>query len=234
MANEPVNTPIHTKYAEQLAADLAANQAEQGTLTERLTQLQTEEKWLTATLDSMPPAGTELASPHGLAEPVSATPPADSGVEEAAVPRPRAGKKTDGTAPVKKAAVRRTTVKKASAAPAKNAAAAKKSAPQKEVAAATETTKAAEPTLGQLLASLLSLQPGEPKKVSEIRKELEGAHPERAKSDPVVRSALEKLAAKGVLEKSAQQGTVFYTWPMPEKAAEATDQESVEAVPAGA
>lgn len=57
MANEPVNTPIHTKYAEQLAADLAANQAEQGTLTERLTQLQTEEKWLTATLDSMPPAG---------------------------------------------------------------------------------------------------------------------------------------------------------------------------------
>jgi hypothetical protein len=186
----------------------------------------------------MPPAGAELAFPHGLAEPVSATPPADSGVEEAAVPQPRAGEKTDGTAPVEKAAVRRTTVKKASAAPAKKAAVAKKTAPQKEVAAAKETGKAVEPTLGQLLASLLSLQPGEPKKVSEIRGELEGAHPERAKSDPVVRGALEKLAAKGVLEKSAQQGTVFYTWPLPEKAAapaaEVTAQEPAEAVPAGA
>ncbi|MFD8984224.1 hypothetical protein [Streptomyces sp. NPDC059564] len=232
MANEPVNTPIQTKYAEQLAADLAANQAEQATLTERLTQLQREEKWLTAALDSMPPAGAEPASPQGLAEPVSATPQADSGVEAAAVPQPRAGKKTDGAAPVKKAAVRKTTAKKASAAPAK------KTAPQKEVAAAKETAKAAEPTLGRLLASLLSQQPGEPKKVSEIRTELEGTHPERAKSDPVVRSALEKLAAKGVLEKSAQQGTVFYTWPMPEKApapaAAVTAQEPAEAVPAGA
>ncbi|MFE2850209.1 hypothetical protein ACFXJO_03650 [Streptomyces lavendulae] len=234
MASEPVNTPIQSKYAEQLAADLATNQAEQAMLTARLSQLQAEEKWLTAAMESMPPVG-DAPAPKG-AELVAAVPVAD-GVAEAAVPKPRANKKADGAGPAKKDA----------AAPAKKTAASKKTPAKKTVAAkkaaatvpaVEEAVKPSGPTLGQLLSDLLSLQPGEPQKVSEIRTELEKAHPERAKSDPVVRSALESLVKKGVLEKSTQQGTVFYTWPVPEKApaavAEVTAQENAEAVAAGA
>lgn len=228
MANEPANTLIQTKYADQMAADLAANKAEQTKLTTRLAQLQMEEEWFTATLESMPRVGAEPLSAQVLAEPVSPAPPVGDAAEEAAVPQPRAGKNTDSTAAVEKAA----------AAPVRKAQATQKTAPRKKAAGAKETAKAAGPTLGQLLSDLLSLQPGEPQKVSEIRTELEKAHPERAKSDPVVRSALESLAKKGVLEKNTQQGTVFYTWPVPEKApaavAEVTAQENAEAVAAGA
>ncbi|WP_327309736.1 hypothetical protein OG730_41415 (plasmid) [Streptomyces sp. NBC_01298] len=236
MASEPVNTPIQSKYAEQLAADLASNQAEQATLTARLSQLHAEEKWLTAAMESMPPVG-DAPAPTG-ADLVAAAPVA-VGVAEAAVPKPRANKKADGAGPAKK-----TAAKKTAEAPAKKTAAAKK-APAKKTAAAKnaaatvpaveEAVKPSEPTLGQLLSDVLSLQPGEPKKVTEIRTELEAAHPERAKSDPVVRAALEKLATKGVLEKSNQQGTVFYTWPKASApAAEVPAQENAEAVPAGA
>ncbi|MFE4304845.1 hypothetical protein ACFRR6_02015 [Streptomyces sp. NPDC056891] len=236
MASEPVNTPIQSKYAEQLAADLATNQAEQATLTARLSQLQAEEKWLTSAMESMPPAGDAPAPTS--AELVAASPVAD-GVAEAAVPKPRARKQAIGAGPAKTASA-----KKTSAAPAKKTAAAKKT-PAKKTAAAKkapatvpaveETVKPSEPTLGQLLSEMLSLQPGEPKKVTEIRTELEAAHPERAKSDPVVRAALEKLAAKGVLEKSNQQGTVFYTWPKASApVAEVPAQGNAEAVPAGA
>ncbi|MFE0773306.1 hypothetical protein [Streptomyces sp. NPDC058861] len=241
MASEPVNTLIQTKYAEQLEADLARNQSEQATLTARLAQLQSEEKWLAATLQSMPPAGPDPASAQGSTEPVGVA--STGGAEAAAVPQPRVGKKAGGSAAVKKTAARKTTAKKTTAAAKKAVAAkkanpAKKSAPAKKAVPAAKGAKAAGPTLGQLLADMLSGQPGEPKKVSEIRTELEAAHPERAKSDPIVRSALDKLASKGVLDKNTQQGTVFYTWPTPENvpapAADVPVQENAEAVPAGA
>ncbi|MFE8940970.1 hypothetical protein ACFYNX_26235 [Streptomyces sp. NPDC007872] len=223
MASEPVNTLIQTKYAEQLEADLARNQSEQAALTARLAQLRSEEKWLAATLQSMPSVGPDPASAQDSAEPAGIA--SAGGAEAAAVPQPRVRKK---------AAARKLTAKKTTAAP-KKAVAAKKATPAKKSAPA---KKAAGPTLGQLLADMLSGQPGEPKKVSEIRIELEAAHPERAKSDPIVRSALDKLASKGVLDKSTQQGTVFYTWPTPENVsapvADVPVQENAEAVPAGA
>ncbi|MFF5785766.1 hypothetical protein ACFY8P_12480 [Streptomyces sp. NPDC012693] len=146
MANEPVNTSIQNKYAEQLAADLASNQAEQATLTVRLTQLQEEEKWLTATLESLPTAVEgETAA---VVEPVGATAPVAAGTEAAAVPQPRA-EKTEGTASVKKApskkatAARRATTK---APAAKKASAGKAPAAEKALPtdkAAVEATQVA-------------------------------------------------------------------------------------------
>ncbi|MFF4102873.1 hypothetical protein [Streptomyces sp. NPDC001903] len=252
MANETVNTPIQTKYTQQLAADLATNQAEQATLTARLNQLQAEEKWLVTTLESLPTtAGSEPASPQEAASPASSAVPVGGAVTEVAVPRPRAQKKAGGATSVKKATVKKATVKKAAAktaqaketpaAPAKRPTVGKKTA----VSAAKETSKAAEPTLGLLLTEILSKQPGEPKKVSEIRTELEAAHPQRTTSDPVIRATLEKLVAKGVLEKDNRQRMVLYTWPAPERASASAPQsktdepatepaEAAEAAPVGA
>ncbi|MFE3866360.1 hypothetical protein ACFXPT_39115 [Streptomyces goshikiensis] len=194
MANERVNTPIQTKYAEQLAADLKTNQAEQSTLTTRLHQLKEEEKWLATMLAPMlGDIGCEpTASLSGPAKSVSATRLVHDGSDDASVPRPRAGKVADGEVPVKPAKARKT--------------------------AATGAAESPKGTLAQLLTAVLSSQPGEPKKLSEICTELEGAYPGRTSSGPIVRGSLERLVTKGVLEKEQRQGTMLYLWPAPEKA----------------
>ena len=253
MADEPVNPPIQTKYAEQLAADLEANQAEQATLTVRLNQLREEEKWLAGTLQSMPAqAAAEPTSPAADL-PASGTVAATDGREEAAVPQPRAEKADSGAAPTGQGAAKKATTSRRAArkVPAKAApvrkAAVKKTAPAKKAAdpkkatpvtaAAKKTVKSQGPTLGELLKGLLAQQPGEPKKVSEIRTELEAAHPDRATSEQVVRNALTKLVAQDRLEKDNRQGVVLYTWPTTSaasaSASEAKDAQRVEGALAG-
>ncbi|TXS32995.1 hypothetical protein EAO71_03535 [Streptomyces sp. ms191] len=239
MADEQVHPPIQTKYAEQLAADLAANQAEQATLTARLNQLRQEEKWLAGTLDSMPVAENVEASSPAADQPATTVAPTPGGRDEAAVPQPRAEKTASGAAPAKKGTASKRTASKAQArsAPAKKTAV-RKTAPAKKTepakAAARKSVNSQHPTLGELLTDLLQQQPGEPKKVSEIRAELETSHPERATSEQVVRNALTKLVAQGKLEKDNRQGLVLYTWPAAVPATEAKDSGSAEVVPAGA
>ncbi|MGW6417451.1 hypothetical protein [Streptomyces sp. NPDC055055] len=120
MADEPVNTPIQTKYAEQLAADLATNLAEQAEVAARLDQLKAEEKWLTATLESMP-----VIAPEKEDGPVSAAPPVPADTDEeaaaaaaaaaAVVPQPREprGARPAKKAPAKKVSARKSAAKKA-------------------------------------------------------------------------------------------------------------------------
>ncbi|MET9622400.1 hypothetical protein ABZZ37_16785 [Streptomyces sp. NPDC006464] len=218
MADEPVNPPIRTKYAEQLAADLAANQTEQATLTARLNQLRQEEKWLAGTLESLPSSeGVQVSSP-AADQPAGVAVPAPDPREEAAVPQPRTERTASSAPPAKKTTASKRTASKAAAepAPAKKTGA-RKTAPAKKPepaeAVAKKTVKSQGPTLGELLAGLLSQQPGEPKKVAEIRAELETAHPRRVTSEQVVRNALTKLVAQGRLEKDNRQGVVLYTWP---------------------
>ncbi|MFE0651080.1 hypothetical protein ACFVZH_21080 [Streptomyces sp. NPDC059534] len=252
MGNEPVTTPIQTKYAEQLAADLAVNRAEQAEVVARLERLKAEEKWLTATLESMP-----VIAPEKDAGPVNTGASAREAVE-AAVPQPREAR---GLLPAKKAAVRKTAARRSGkTAPEKTggktaAAGVKKTTVQqpagpkttdrktsaggakKSATGGVESVKLTVPTLGELLVGLLARQPGEPKKVSEIYAELEAARPERATSQQVVRNALEKLVAKDGLEKDSRQGVVLYTWPVPDASAAtapgAAAAEPVEAVTAG-
>ncbi|MFJ6486591.1 hypothetical protein ACIQK6_41755 [Streptomyces sp. NPDC091682] len=218
MANEPVNTPIQTEYAEHLAAALAANQAEQATLSTRLSKLQGEEKWLAAALADTPsivvaestPVPTPTPVP-ALARPASSAPPVRDGADAAAVPLPRAEKATA----------------------AKKTATAKKAAAKKAAVAGAEKTAQASPTLGRLLSDILSKQPGEPKKVSEIQSELEEAHPERATSVQTIRNALQRLVEKHGLERDNRQGVVLYTWPVPEATpAPATEVKGEEPAPA--
>ncbi|MFI1717617.1 hypothetical protein [Streptomyces litmocidini] len=154
MADEPDNTSIQAKYAEQLAADLAANQAEQATLTVRLSRLKEEEKWLAVTLESLPTSAegepTAAAEPVGAtvaaaAEPASGTVAAATGAEEAVVPQPRA-EKTGGAASVKKAPAKKTTRAKPAAkkAPVRRTSTAEKTpAAEKAVAAEKSVTRKA-------------------------------------------------------------------------------------------
>ncbi|MET9933135.1 MULTISPECIES: hypothetical protein [unclassified Streptomyces] len=212
MPNELDSTSIHTRYTEQLTADLEANRAEQASATARLEQLRTEEKWLTATLDSMPssaPVGSVVGG-------------SDEAVQEAAVPQPR---ETPEVAPAQRAAVKKapttkkTTAKKTS--PAKKTATKKAKAPAKKTVPgktapkkAVGSTSEAQPTLGALIDSLLEEKfLGEPLKVSEIHAELTAAHAERSTSVQVVRNALEGLVKKGGVEKDTRQGVALYTKP---------------------
>ncbi|MET9110526.1 hypothetical protein [Streptomyces zhihengii] len=224
MANEPVGTSIQTQYTDHLAAALAANQAEQAALTARLNKLQADEKWLAAALADTPQGtGAEPTLSLEPARPALSTPPSVEGTDEAAVPLPRTEKTAVSAAGAKKATpatknpAAKKTAARAGAAPARKAAA-KKPAARKTAAAGAGKAAKAEPTLGQLLSAILSKQPGEPKKVSEIQSELEATHPKRATSVQTVRNALQKLVEKEEFERASQQGTVFYTWPVSETA----------------
>ncbi|MFE9484293.1 hypothetical protein ACFYNM_37655 [Streptomyces spororaveus] len=202
MANEPVNTPIQTAYTDHLAAALAANQAEQASLSTRLNKLQGEEKWLAAALADTPEAVGRELSPPEVAQPVASALPV--GEDAPAVPLPRA--EEAGEAPAAKA----TTAKKTAA---KKSAAAKKPPVKQGAAGGAKQAAKAEPTLGKLLIAILSKQPGEPKKVSEIQAELDAAHPDRVTTVQTVRNALERLTKTDGLEKDTRQGMVLYTWP---------------------
>ncbi|MGA4980163.1 hypothetical protein ACPCSP_33090 [Streptomyces cinereoruber] len=210
MPNELDSTPIHTRYAEQLTVDLEVNRAEQASIAARLEQLRTEEKWLTATLDSMPSSASVSTVVVG----------SDEAVQEAGVPQPR---ETQEVAPAKKAVSTKktTTVKKTSPvkkttpkrvkAPAKKTVSGK-TAPKK-AAGSTSGTQTA-PTLGTLIDGLLEERfLGEPLKVSEIHAEFTAAHAERSTSVQVVRNALEGLVKKNKVEKDTRQGVALYTKP---------------------
>ncbi|MFF1414464.1 hypothetical protein ACFVX6_32535 [Streptomyces sp. NPDC058289] len=239
MANEPVSTPTQSKYTDHLAAALAANQAEQAILTERLSKLQGEEKWLTAALADTPQdVGPEPAPTPAPVQTARSTPAVGAGTDAAAVPAPRTAKTAADAVPVKKStAPRKTAAKKATAkagaTPAKKPVATKQTAAPMTATDVAKHPATAGPTLGQLLGAILSQQPGEPKKVSEIQSEFEATHPERETSVQTIRNALQSLVKKGELERVSQQGTVFYTWPVTEATPVPPDEaKAEETVPA--
>ncbi|MFI5868252.1 hypothetical protein [Streptomyces sp. NPDC051546] len=228
MANEPVSTPTQSKYTGHLAAALAANQAEQAILSDRLSKLQGEEKWLAAALADSPQDADAEPAPAPV-QTTRHTPPAGEDTDTAAVPPPRAGKTSASTVPAKKTATpgktaAKKTTAKTGATPAKKNRAAKQTAATKTEAGEAQHPARTGPTLGQLLSAILSEQPGEPKKVSEIQSEFQAAHPEREPSVQTLRNALQSLVKKEELEKVSQQGTVFYTWPVHEITPAPTDE----------
>jgi hypothetical protein len=72
------------------------------------------------------------------------------------------------------------------------------------------TTAAAQPTLVALLRDHLGRQ-GEPRSAAEIATALGQAHPDRTIKTTVVRSTVEGLVAKGLVERTKQGSSVFYT-----------------------
>ncbi|MEU6709091.1 hypothetical protein [Streptomyces wuyuanensis] len=197
MPHQAETTPIQERYATQFAADLKRNEEERAALQERLQQLDQEHAWLTSVLEATPAIEQETVP---VAEKTDAGKAAATTTTNAAaasaVPQPRQLKKTAARArqPLKKT----TTAKPNTTAKATGPTAKK-----------TTTSRKSGPALHELVQGILS---SDPRTVSEVVKDLEHAHPEKAGTKvQVVRNALETLVAKSRAERSKQGATVYYT-----------------------
>ncbi|CAL9664015.1 hypothetical protein SUDANB15_07102 [Streptomyces sp. enrichment culture] len=237
---EPTTQSLQEQYAEQFAKHLADIREEQARLRRRLEQLGADEAWLVKALETVSaPAeggvGTQVledepaqprnstSKPSEATEATEATEPSEAaGVgASAAVPKQRQdepartrAKKTTA----KKTATKKTTVRKTAA---KQAPAAKKT-----------TAGAGEPALGELLLAVLGRHAGQPRTAGEVAGDLEREHPERARDINTVRNTLERLVAKGHIERTKRKNAVLYTVAGSAPAADDTDDAAAQASPA--
>ncbi|EGJ78993.1 hypothetical protein STTU_6203 [Streptomyces sp. Tu6071] len=75
---------------------------------------------------------------------------------------------------------------------------------------ATDTTPAGRITLRELISRQLAAH-GEPRSAAEVGSTLREEHPDRELKGNVVRTTLEALVAKGLVQRSRQQKSVYYT-----------------------
>jgi cell division septum initiation protein DivIVA len=201
-------TELASQYIALVTGDLEANVKEQerinaeiASLQERLASLQHDHSVLVNMQQAL---GISTAPTLPAAEP-----------ESAAVPAPRRKKAT--TTPGGKQKART------------SAAAPRKQAAGKPAAKATGTSKAAQPTLVELIRRHLTQQK-EPRSAAEISAALGQAHPDRDVAAKVVRVTLEGLVAKSQAERTKQGRSVFYAAPASEPtAAPATETQSDDA-----
>ncbi|MFE2282507.1 hypothetical protein ACFXAE_35825 [Streptomyces sp. NPDC059454] len=247
-SEELTSQSLQSQYAEQFAHHLTANREEQARLRQRLEQLVTDEAWLVRALETVSApdeneadagaqapqdeSGQAHDSTSGPVEPAEATEATESAVEASvAVPQQRQDKQTE--APAKKTtAAKKATVKKSAAkkpTTAQQAPTAKKTTAKKAPAAKEATARSGEPTLGELLLTVLGKYAGQPCTASEVVSDLEREYPERARDINTVRNTLERLVAKSRIERSKQKNTVLYTLA---ESAPATDGAAVKASPA--
>lgn len=231
-------TELASQYIAQVTGDLEANLKEQERIGTEITTLQEQLAALQHdhdVLKSMQQALGITAPPNGSA--------AES--ESAVLPSPRrkkagpaAGEKQKArqstATPAKKAARKPAAGKPAAEKPATGKPAAEKPAvakpaAKKPAAKSTDSAKAPEPTLVELIRRHLAEQK-EPRSAAEISTALGEAHPHRGIAAKVVRVTLEGLVAKSQAERSKQGRSVFYTAPASEPAAAS----ETEAQPQGA
>jgi cell division septum initiation protein DivIVA len=221
-------TELASQYIAQVTGDLEANLKEQERIGTEITTLQEQLAALQHdhdVLKSMQQALGITAPPNGSA--------AES--ESAVLPSPR--RKKAGPAAGEKQKARKSTATPAKKAARKPAAekpavakpAAKKPAVKKPAVKSTDSAKAPEPTLVELIRRHLAEQK-EPRSAAEISTALGEAHPHRGIAAKVVRVTLEGLVAKSQAERSKQGRSVFYTAPASEPAAAS----ETEAQPQGA
>jgi hypothetical protein len=189
-------TGLTSQYAAQVTNDLEANTKEQerinaeiAALQEQLAALQHDHSVLVNVQQVL---GVAPAPVQPAAAPSSAAVPAP---RKKASAEPGAGKRTRAK---KTAGTQGATTSKRS--PAKK--------PTDQAAA----TKAAQPTLVELVRSHLAEQ-SEPLSAAEVATALDKAHPERGIKTTVVRTTLEGLVAKNQSQRTKQGASVFYTAP---------------------
>ncbi|GGJ28153.1 BlaI/MecI/CopY family transcriptional regulator [Streptomyces brasiliensis] len=191
---------IKAQYAEQVAADLERNAKEQERIHTEVTALQEQ---LTALQQDQ---GVLL----GVQKALAGDNPALAVAETAAVPGPREAPTPSRR---KKGAASSTPKPKATT---------------QETAAKTPSTRAeaAQPTLVELVGRHLA-QESEPRSAAEITSALTEAHPERNVKTTVVRTTVENLVAKGLVERSKQGKSVFYAAAAGEKTPEPQERQTV-------
>ncbi|SNT56321.1 hypothetical protein [Actinacidiphila glaucinigra] len=216
------NNTIQDRYATRLAEDLDNNANEQekvrvqlADLQNRLAQLEQERAWLTQLQESVAGAQSAATPEQSASEAPSGNRADEPKVTSSAqpVPRPRGRKKSAGE-PARKAG--------------KKTMASKDGRKPKPATSRSST----EPTLRSLVIGTLAAS-SEPRMVSDFVDALAKQHPDRTTpSAPVVRNALESLVAKGLAERTRQQGSVFYTPITPSDGDTSNAAEAAESVPA--
>lgn len=229
---------LKNEYEAKVASDLQANVDEQtrigeqiGDLRERLTVLEREQAMLVGVQQAIAAgASTTQAAPADA--PAAAAPEESPAAQPqtAKVPRARRPRSTGAESaaesaeksPEKKSgrAARKTSAPKGAKSGPKSAAGGKdtgKSATAKPAAKGTAKTAApaedgsgARLSLRELIARQLA-DHGEPRSASEVSATLAQEHPDREIKGNVVRTTLEALVAKGLVHRSKQQKSVFYT-----------------------
>ncbi|MFJ9871322.1 BlaI/MecI/CopY family transcriptional regulator [Streptomyces sp. NPDC101165] len=182
-------TELTSQYISQVAGDLERNIKEQERITAELTALQHQ-------LANLQQDHTVLVSmQQALGVPPTAPEPASAG--STSVPSPR----------------KKTTPAPGTRRPAKTAAAQQpraKKQPGTKPAAEKAAAKSTRPTLVDLIHRHLTEQ-SEPRSAAEVAEGLGHAHPDRNIATNVVRTTLESLVAKSLVQRTKQGRSVFYT-----------------------
>ncbi|MFE1315695.1 BlaI/MecI/CopY family transcriptional regulator [Streptomyces sp. NPDC058755] len=182
-------TELTSQYISQVASDLERNIKEQERITAELTALQQQ-------LATLQHDHTVLVSiQQALGVPATALEPAST--DSASVPSPR--KKTTPAS-----GARRST--KTATAQQPRA----KKQPGAKPAAKKAEAKSTRPTLVDLIHRHLTEQ-SEPRSSAEVAEALGHAHPDRNIATNVVRTTLENLVAKSLVQRTRQGRSVFYT-----------------------
>ncbi|MFD3761310.1 hypothetical protein [Streptomyces sp. NPDC058622] len=187
-------TRVEDGYAQQISGDLAANHAAQEQARAELLRLQEE----LGQLEDSEKVLVKMQNALGVsAKPVSA-PAAKRGTKRAAVPSARSASRGAG-----KAAEPRTA---AAAKPPRARKAAVKDAVKKEAV----KKEAVGPSWLDLVTAAVAGQ-SEPKSVGEVADAVGAAHPGRKVQPTIIRNTLEQGVARGLLERSKQGRSVYYT-----------------------
>jgi cell division septum initiation protein DivIVA len=189
--NTTTSTELTSQYTAQVTTDLERNLKEQERIHQEIAALQQQLATLQhdhSVLVNMHQA-LGLTVPNAEPEPATEAAPATS-------PAP---------APAKKAGTRRSRQpKKGTTSKAPKAPKASTPAPAKSEA------KSAEPTLVSLIRDHLAAQ-SEPRSTAEIAATMDKTHPDRGIKATVVRTTLEGLVAKGLVQRVKQGSSVYYT-----------------------
>ncbi|MGW6523994.1 hypothetical protein [Streptomyces sp. NPDC054962] len=212
MSEDVSATELTSQYTAQVRADLERNAKEQQRIGAEIAALQEQlaahQRDHTVLVGIQKAIGAAPVSPEPAALP-----------DSAAVPAPRAAKKTAGSGTGKRARTKKTT-------PAPRPGKADKPAAEKGSGDA-GSAKTVQPTLVDLIRSHLTEQ-SEPRSAAEIAATLGKAHPDRSVKTTVVRTTLEGLVAKSQAQRSKQGSSVFYTTSaVPEQAAAQQKEQSV-------
>ncbi|MFB4426800.1 hypothetical protein C5F59_037645 [Streptomyces sp. QL37] len=187
------NTPtsgISADYAQRITDDLAANRSEQERARTELTRLQDE-------LLQLEEGERVLVKMQEVL----------GGTGKPAARKAKAGGKAGKAAasvPAARRAKGRTTAKKS------NSGSKPQAGQQPSTDRTTAAKKAGEPTWRELVTGYLADQ-REPRSAAEVAAALSEAHPQRTTQVTVVRNTLEQGVAHGLLERSKQGRSVYYS-----------------------
>lgn len=189
-------TRVEDGYAQQISGDLAANHAAQEQARAELLRLQQE----LAQLEDSEKVLLKMQDALGVSvKPVSA-PAAKRGAKRAAVPSARRAPRGAGKAAEPKDAVAAKPARTRKTADAAGGAV-KKQAVKKD---------AGGPSWLDLVTAAVAGE-SEPKSVGEVADAVGAAHPGRKVQPTIIRNTLEQGVARGLLERSKQGRSVYYT-----------------------